>query len=1208
MKSMERVYSFMVFEFMGTNLAQSVGNGCSRIVLISDVFIRSKFIVNCKWSGKMKKVLFILFFPIQITFCQWQVMTKGLPGAIIEFDFGTRGEVYSTTYGYSTYKSTFPYNIWTPVFSQLPIAGNQPIYIFREDYCLCVTNSNGEIYRSTDYGATWNLIGSGIYSSFADDILAVDSLVFISQEGTGVLVSEDYGLTWNYCNAGLLSNTFTYQFAYDNGNIYMGTIGGVSRYNRKTSNWTNLVNIAWAVSVSAKNGIIIANSFNPSYGTSNGVYRSTDNGNSWTSINNGLPSLGVNRVLCLGSTMFAGTTSGMCISEDAGDNWVLVNDGIPLYSLDRRMGSILSKDNLIYAVCTPAVYIQSLNTLKRNYPLSISFPNVGIGDSLTKSIYIYNSSLDTMRINSVTTSSSAFTSSTDSLILTGFDSTMIRITFKPTTYETFYDTVFERSNVDTTIIIVSGNSPLPMLIPVMASMTFNNVAKNTVMNSALKIVNSSANKLIIDSTYTKTSAFTVGKISGSVGTDTLSVIVSFAPVELGSYMDTMYLKNNSATPLVKIPLSGTSPGPVISSTLNLLNFVNKAVGDSAIMMVFLKDISVNQMSISTITTGTSIFTAVVGAQTVNGQDSTILSVKFKPTSLGIFTDTAKVVSDGGTVKIALSGNSPQPTLTSLKSNIAYGNVAKNATKSDTIIVVNSSINPLIIDSIYTKSSAFVADRNSGTVRTDSLKIAVSFTPATIGSYADTVYLRNNSTTPLVKIPLSGLAPIPVLTVSDTMLQFVDKASGDSVSRIVGIFNKSISSLTVNSIAFGTSAFVIDTASVNPSTAVALGKKMLKILAINERKPKIVSKNNSTREAKIASFILPTVVIDTLNFRVWFKPVGFGSFTDTLSIVSDGGSKKIPVSGNSPYPNLVCSATQIDFGAVGVYDSAKTTINFTNTSVNALVIDTAYASTSSFSTSLNKTSINVGDTVYATVNFSMIRFGNFADTLVIKDNAAMSTFRIPLKAFTPPASIVVNRQKLSFGNVTNDTLSQLVISIADTSISRLAVDSLLTETKYFEVFKTLVNKFLKKGDTATTSIRFHPDTLKAYSDTLYIYNSSPVSPFKIPLTGNGVLTSVMQTAGLVPDHYFISQNYPNPFNPSTMIEYGLPAKSSVRVRIYNILGQRVATLYDGMQSAGYQKVQWNARVSSGIYFYRFEATSVDGSIKQFIETKKMLLLK
>jgi hypothetical protein len=104
------------------------------------------------------------------------------------------------------------------------------------------------------------------------------------------------------------------------------------------------------------------------------------------------------------------------------------------------------------------------------------------------------------------------------------------------------------------------------------------------------------------------------------------------------------------------------------------------------------------------------------------------------------------------------------------------------------------------------------------------------------------------------------------------------------------------------------------------------------------------------------------------------------------------------------------------------------------------------------------------------------------------------------------------------------------------------------------------------------------------------------------------TFVNDMNNIVPKEITLLQNYPNPFNPSTTIQYGLPARSSVRLVIYNILGQAVKELINTEQQAGIQSVVWNANVSSGLYFYRLEATSIDNSNKRFVETKKMLLLK
>jgi len=81
-----------------------------------------------------------------------------------------------------------------------------------------------------------------------------------------------------------------------------------------------------------------------------------------------------------------------------------------------------------------------------------------------------------------------------------------------------------------------------------------------------------------------------------------------------------------------------------------------------------------------------------------------------------------------------------------------------------------------------------------------------------------------------------------------------------------------------------------------------------------------------------------------------------------------------------------------------------------------------------------------------------------------------------------------------------------------------------------------------------------------------------------------------------------QNYPNPFNPSTTIEFALPQSSHVVLKIYNILGEEMATLVEGQLEAGYHKTVWGASsLPSGVYFYRLTA-------ENFVVTKKLMLLK
>ena len=85
-----------------------------------------------------------------------------------------------------------------------------------------------------------------------------------------------------------------------------------------------------------------------------------------------------------------------------------------------------------------------------------------------------------------------------------------------------------------------------------------------------------------------------------------------------------------------------------------------------------------------------------------------------------------------------------------------------------------------------------------------------------------------------------------------------------------------------------------------------------------------------------------------------------------------------------------------------------------------------------------------------------------------------------------------------------------------------------------------------------------------------------------------------------------QNYPNPFNPSTTLLYELPEQSLVSIKVFNILGQRIATLVNEKQSAGSKSATFDAYgLSAGVYYYRMSAV---GSSKSFTQTRKMLLVR
>ena len=110
----------------------------------------------------------------------------------------------------------------------------------------------------------------------------------------------------------------------------------------------------------------------------------------------------------------------------------------------------------------------------------------------------------------------------------------------------------------------------------------------------------------------------------------------------------------------------------------------------------------------------------------------------------------------------------------------------------------------------------------------------------------------------------------------------------------------------------------------------------------------------------------------------------------------------------------------------------------------------------------------------------------------------------------------------------------------------------------------------------------------------------------PSNSVSAVLSADEAPGL-PTEFAINQNYPNPFNPSTQIQYALPEETKVVISIYDLMGRKVRTLVNDVQSAGYRNVMWNATndmgrlVSAGVYIYSIQAGD-------FVQNRKMVLMK
>ena len=201
----------------------------------------------------------------------------------------------------------------------------------------------------------------------------------------------------------------------------------------------------------------------------------------------------------------------------------------------------------------------------------------------------------------------------------------------------------------------------------------------------------------------------------------------------------------------------------------------------------------------------------------------------------------------------------------------------------------------------------------------------------------------------------------------------------------------------------------------------------------------------------------------------------------------------------------------------------------------------------------------------------------------------------------------------YGHAYADTVHELKLYDDGTHGDLVAGDSIYSGTFTFP--KGSVNKFW-----FMYSVMYHPlypsGTMEQNEENtqnnfdnhqMMLPDSAGSAPIRFTTNKFGnyqdtTVTGIRSVPNSVPKSFTLDQNYPNPFNPTTMIRYSVPRNSQVTLKIYNVLGQEVATLFSGAQKAGTYELDFNAaRFASGVYFYRLQAGG-------FSSTKKMMLLK
>lgn len=274
---------------------------------------------------------------------------------------------------------------------------------------------------------------------------------------------------------------------------------------------------------------------------------------------------------------------------------------------------------------------------------------------------------------------------------------------------------------------------------------------------------------------------------------------------------------------------------------------------------------------------------------------------------------------------------------------------------------------------------------------------------------------------------------------------------------------------------------------------------------------------------------------------------------------------------------------------------------------------------------------VNDAAYGDITpYFSVPAGNYTLDLYLADGTTLvASFVAPLtglggsslavfaSGFLNPAA---NQNGAPFGlfaALANGTVVELVPGVVPVELSSFTATvsgsnvtlnwSTVTETnnRGFEIQRSndgndFVTIGFVNGKGTTTQIQNY-----SYRD-----NSLPVGNYsyrlkQLDFDGTFEYSNVIEVSVIAPQEFALEQNFPNPFNPSTLINFSLKVDSEVSLKVFNLLGQEIATLVNGKLSAGSQQIEFRAdNLSSGVYFYRIDAKGIDGT--NFSSTKKMIL--
>ncbi|HLX12513.1 MAG TPA: choice-of-anchor D domain-containing protein [Bacteroidota bacterium] len=887
---------------------------------------------------------------------------------------------------------------------------------------------------------------------------------------------------------------------------------------------------------------------------------------------------------------------------------------------------------------------------------SIAFDSVSVGSSKQDSITVTNTGSGTVTVSSVTSSNAQFTVTPTSASILASGVKKFYVTYSPTTVGiSSSNIVFTHSGAASpdTVSVQGIGRGVPHFSVNKSSIAFGSVNISAAKQDSFLVTNTGTAAVGVFTVVSTNSQFTATPSSASIPVSgSQKFYVTYTPTISGATSGAVQLMLNADALNDTVAVSGAgNPIPIFAVDKKTVNLDTIGIGTTKIDSFVVSNPGTASLNITVVAPSNSQYTLNPQSASVNAGSSQSFVVSYTPSSATALSVTALLfhnATGSPDTETIIGMGKTIPGFSVNHSSVSFDSVIVGQSKMDSVTVSNPGTAALSISSVTSSNPQFTVSPTSGSVSASgSKKFYLTYSPTAVGNAsANFAFVSNFSGSPDT-VTATGIGKgVPAFSVNKTFIDFDSVVIAQSKTDSFAVTNTGSSALSISSVISSDTHFVI--APPNATIAPSQSQNFFVTFtpdSFGAHTASVVFSHNAGSGSDTASVH------------------GFGRFSvsasPTVTLASGWNMVSLPIVPPDVHTTAVfpTAATTL-FAYAGRYvqsDTFATGKGFwlkfpsgqSPTLSGLRIVTTSVPVTAGWNmiggitepvptTSVSTTPPDMALSLFYTYNsgYSNVSSLTPGQGFWVKTNESGTLLLSAISSITPrtvarPPQPLRNRliitdanghtQTLTFGEQPGEGSNLLQYELpplppADAFDVRFASNS---SAQFYDAVpsKTVSFPLRLQLTKYPLEIQWEISTDKAHSFALHIANNGKTAVHQLSgsgsmhLSGNPQLTLAVGPLVDVPLVYSLAQNYPNPFNPTTTLSFGLPAKSFLRLTVYNTLGQEVATLIDGVQDAGFHTAQWFANASaSGVYFYRLQAVDIANASKSFTKINKMVLIK